>query len=111
MILATSDTIPDRKIRETLGLVKGNTVRTRHFGRDLIAFLKNLVGGEVDEYTKLLAESREQSLDRLIAEARAKGADAVVCVRFTATEIASGAAEFMAYGTAVKLAPKDDSPA
>ncbi len=104
MILATCDTIPEREIVETLGLVKGNTVRTRHVGRDVMAFLKNLVGGEVEEYTKLLAESREQSLDRMIAEARALGADAVVGLRFSATEIAAGAAEFMAYGTAVRLA-------
>ncbi len=103
MILVTTDEVPRREIVEVLGLVKGNTVRGRHIGRDIGAALKNLVGGEIDDYTKLLAESREQSLDRMIAEARKLGADAIVGVRVTTSQIATGAAEFLAYGTAVKL--------
>lgn len=103
MIIVTSDEIPGREIVEVLGLVRGNAVRARHIGRDIGAMLKNLVGGEVHEYTKLLAEVREQAIDRMTAEARAFGADAVVAMRFASTEISSGAAEFMAYGTAVKL--------
>ncbi len=105
MIVVTTDSIPGREIATTLGLVRGNSVRARHVGRVLGAILKSLVGGELDEYTKLLAETREQALDRLIAEARAQGADAVVGLRFASSEISSAAAEFLAYGTAVKLAP------
>jgi uncharacterized protein YbjQ (UPF0145 family) len=106
MILCTTDTIPGREIRETLALVRGSTVRAAHAGRDVQAWLKNLVGGEIEEYTKLLAEAREQALDRMVAEARACGADAVVGLHFSSCEIASGAAEFMVYGTAVKLVPR-----
>ena len=103
MILCTTDGVPGREIRETIGLVRGNTVRSRHLGRDISASFKRLVGGEIEEYTKLLAESREQAIDRMVAEARARGADAVVGMRFTSSEISSGAAEFVAYGTAVRL--------
>lgn len=106
MILTTSDTVPGRTIVETFGLVRGNAVRARHLGRDFLALLKNIVGGEIPEYTKLLAEAREQALDRLRAEAHARGADAIVAVRFASTEIASGAAEILAYGTAVRLGPE-----
>jgi uncharacterized protein YbjQ (UPF0145 family) len=105
LILVTTDGVPGREITAVIGLVRGNTVRARHMGRDLMAGLKNMVGGEIDEYTKLLAESREQSLDRMLAEAQARGADAIVGLRFATSEIAQGASEFMAYGTAVKLAP------
>lgn len=105
MILCSSDEVPGRKVHEVVGLVRGNTVRSRHLGRDISAFFKNLVGGEIEEYTKLLAESREQAIDRMVAEARARGADAVVCMRFATSEIAAGASEFLAYGTAVKLEP------
>ena len=105
MILCTTDGVPGREIRETIGLVRGNTVRSRHLGRDISASFKRLVGGEIEEYTKLLAESREQSIDRMVSEARARGADAIVGMRFTSSEISSGAAEFVAYGTAVKLGP------
>jgi uncharacterized protein YbjQ (UPF0145 family) len=104
MILVTTDSVPGRTIREALGLVQGSTVRAAHAGRDVQAWFKNLVGGEIEEYTKLLAEAREQALDRLTAEARARGADAIVGLRCENCEIASGAAEFLAYGTAVKLA-------
>ncbi len=105
MIVVTTDTVPGRPVLQTLGLVRGNVVRSRHLGRDVTAVLKNLVGGEIDEYTKLLAESREQALDRMIAEAREKGADAIVGARFASSEIARGAAEILVYGTAVKLGP------
>ena len=104
MILSTTDTIPGREIAEILGLVRGSTVRAGHVGQDVQAWLKNLVGGEIQEYTKILAEAREQALDRMVAEARARSADAVVGLRFANSEITTGAAEFLAYGTAVKLA-------
>ena len=104
MIIATTDELGDRKIVEVLGLVRGNAVRSRHIGKDIVAGFKNIVGGEVHEYTKLLAEVREQAIDRMVAEAVALGADAILAMRFASTEISSGAAEFMAYGTAVKLA-------
>ena len=103
MILVTTESIPGRRVVETIGLVRGNAVRARHLGRDIAALLKNLVGGELTEYTKLLGEVREQALDRLTEEARARGANAVVGLRFVSTEIAAGAAEMLAYGTAVRL--------
>jgi uncharacterized protein YbjQ (UPF0145 family) len=106
MILLTIDEVPGRRIVEVVGLVRGNTVRSAHFGEDLQAWLKNLVGGEIEEHTKLLAEAREQSLDRMVADARARGADAIIGLRFATSEVASGAAEFLAYGTGVKLAPQ-----
>lgn len=105
MILVTCDTITGREIVEVIGLVRGNAVRGRHIGRDIGAVMKNLVGGEIPEYTKLLAEVREQALDRMKDEARARGADAIVAIRFTSVEISNGAAEILAYGTAVRLAP------
>jgi len=104
MILTTSDTIPGQVIEETLGLVRGNAVRARHMGKDITALFKNMVGGELDEYTKLLAESREQALDRMQAEAKSKGADAVITLRFSSSQISAGAAEVLVYGTAVRLA-------
>ncbi|MDE2850574.1 MAG: YbjQ family protein [Acidobacteriota bacterium] len=103
MLIATTETIAGHDITQTLGLVRGNTIRARHVGRDITAALRNLVGGEVTEYTKMVAESREQALDRMVAEAEALGADAVVAVRFTTSVITSGAAELLAVGTAVKL--------
>ncbi|MEZ5979374.1 MAG: YbjQ family protein [Planctomycetota bacterium] len=107
VILCTSDEVPGRRIVECFGLVRGSTVRGRHVGRDIWAWLKNLVGGEIDDYTKLLAEAREQALDRLVAEARVLGADAVVGLRVATSQIAAGAAEILAYGTAVKLDPRE----
>ncbi len=95
--------VPGRKISENLGLVYGSCVRARHLGKDITALFKNVVGGEVREYTKLLAESREQAIDRMIDEATGRGADAIVGLRFSASEIASGAAEILVYGTAVRL--------
>ena len=103
MLIATTETIAGHDITQTLGLVRGNTIRARHVGRDITAALRNLVGGEVTEYTKMVAESREQALDRMAAEAETLGADAVVAVRFTTSVITSGAAELLAVGTAVKL--------
>lgn len=90
-------------IVETIGLVRGSTVRARHIGRDIMAGLRNIVGGEVDEYTKLLAESREQSIQRMIENAQDMGGNAVVGVRLITAGVASGAAEIVAYGTAVKV--------
>ncbi|MCK4541943.1 MAG: YbjQ family protein [Spirochaetales bacterium] len=101
MILVTSDTIPSKKIKKVLGLVRGNTIRARHIGKDIMAGFKNMVGGEIADYTKMMAESREQSLDRLIADAEAIGANAVVALRFTTTSMMQGAAELLCYGTAV----------
>lgn len=103
MLITTQDEFADHEIVETLGLVKGNSIRARHLGKDLLAFLKLLVGGEIQEYTKLLAESREQALDRMTAMAEAKGADGVVGLRFTTSGVMQGAAELLAYGTAVRL--------
>lgn len=103
MILVTTMEVPGRRIAACYGLVRGNTVRARAIGRDIGAALKNIVGGEVEEYTKLLAESREQAMDRMIEEARARGADAIVAVRFSSSEVARGAAELLVYGTAVRL--------
>jgi len=107
MIVTTSESIAGRRIVRTLGLVRGNTIRARHIGRDITAMLRNVVGGEVSEYTKLFGEAREQALDRMVEEAEGLGADAVVAVRFQTSEVMSGAAELLAYGTAVQLADGD----
>lgn len=103
MILTTTESVPGREIVEILGIAKGNTVRSRNIGRDIVAVFKNVVGGEIEEYTKLVAEAREQALDRLINTAEEMGADAVVNLRFATSEVAQGASEILAYGTAVKL--------
>ena len=103
MIIVNTEHIPGKKITEVLGMVKGNSVRVRHVGRDILAGLRTLIGGEVVEYTKMLAETREQSLDRMIEEAINLGADAVINVRFSTSQIMKAAAELLAYGTAVKL--------
>jgi uncharacterized protein YbjQ (UPF0145 family) len=101
MIVVTSETIANKRIVKTLGLVRGNTVRARHIGKDILAGLRNIVGGEVHEYAKLIAESREQTLDRMIAEAESLGANAIVAARFTTSVMMGGAAELLAVGTAV----------
>lgn len=101
MLLSTTETISGKTITKHLGLVRGNTIRARHVGKDILAGLRNLVGGEVTEYTKLLGESREQALDRMIEEAQSLGANAVVGVRFSTSEVMAHAAEILAYGTAV----------
>ncbi|NVJ51564.1 MAG: YbjQ family protein [Gammaproteobacteria bacterium] len=103
ILIATADDINGYTIDKTLGLVRGNTIRARHIGRDILAGLRGIVGGEVHEYTKLLAESREQALDRMVDEAKRLGADAIVGVRFSTSLMAQGAAELLAYGTAVKI--------
>lgn len=103
MIITTTETIPGKRVAKTLGLVRGNTIRARHVGRDILAALRNLVGGEIREYTKLMGESREQSLDRMTDEATRLGANAVVGVRFSTSYLSAGAAELLAYGTAVVL--------
>jgi len=103
MIVVTTDEIPGYRIKEVFGLVRGNTVRARHVGRDIMAGLRTVVGGEVVEYTKMLAESREQALDRLIEEAERLGANAVVGLRFITSFVLQGAAELLAYGTAVRV--------
>ena len=103
MLVTTTETVADYKIVKTLGLVRGNTIRARHIGKDIIASLRNLVGGEIHEYAKLIAESREQSLDRMVAEAESLGANAIVGVRFTTSVMMGGAAELLAVGTAVRI--------
>ena len=103
MITVTAYEVADKRIVKTLGIVRGNAVRARHIGKDIKAVFRNVIGGEVTEYTKLLAESREQALDRMIAAAEAAGANAVVGVRFATSEIMGGAAEMLAYGTAVVI--------
>jgi uncharacterized protein YbjQ (UPF0145 family) len=102
MIVSTTDSLPGRRIVRILGLVRGNTIRARHLGRDIQAVIRNMAGGEIREYTKMLAESREQALDRMTDEAEALGANAVLGVRFTTSMVMSGAAEIMCYGTAVR---------
>jgi uncharacterized protein YbjQ (UPF0145 family) len=101
MIVSTTDALPGMKVTRIAGLVRGNTIRARHIGRDIGAALRSIAGGEVTEYTKMLAESREQAIDRMLAEAKQLGANAVVGVRFTTSMIMAGAAEIMCYGTAV----------
>jgi len=101
MMIVTSSTIANKRIVKTLGLVRGNTVRARHIGRDILANLRNIVGGEVHEYAKLIAEAREQSLDRMATEAAELGANAVITTRFTTSVLMGGAAELLAIGTAV----------
>ena len=101
MIVTTTGSINGKRIVRTLGIARGNTIRARHVGRDIVAGLRNIVGGEISEYTKLLAEAREQVLDRMVEEASSLGANAVVEVRFTTSEVMTGAAELLAYGTAV----------
>lgn len=103
MIITTIETVPGRDISESVGLVRGSTVRARNVGRDIFAGFKNLVGGEISEYTKLQAQSREEALTRMIDDAKRLEADAVVNVRFTTSTIMQGASEILAYGTAVKL--------
>lgn len=101
MMMTTSAALAGKEIRQTLGIVRGNTIRARHLGRDFLAAFRMIVGGEISDYTKMMAEAREQSLDRMIAEAEQLGANAVLDVRFSTSYIANGAAEILVYGTAV----------
>ena len=103
MIVVTTDFVPGRTVSKTLGLVRGNTIRARHIGRDIMAGLRNIVGGEIRDYTKMMAESREQAIDRMMEEAESLGADAIVNVRFATSMIIQSASEILVYGTAVKL--------
>ena len=103
MIVTTTDTIPNKEITEISGIARGSTVRARNIGRDIFAGLKNIVGGEISEYTRLQAESREQAMQRMIEDANRMGADAIINVRLTTAMIMQGTAEILAYGTAVKL--------
>jgi uncharacterized protein YbjQ (UPF0145 family) len=103
MILSTTDNIPGKKVANVLGMVRGNTVRARWFGRDIAAGLKSIVGGEIASYTKLMTDAREQSIKRMVAEAKKLGADAVLEIRFTTSMVMQNASEILVYGTAVKL--------
>ncbi len=103
MIISTTETIPNKEIKEILGIARGSTVRARNIGRDFFAGLKNIVGGEIEEYTKLQAHAREQAMQRMVQDAKRMGADAVVNVRITTAMVMQGAAEILAYGTAVKF--------
>jgi uncharacterized protein YbjQ (UPF0145 family) len=105
LLVVTTDEVPGWRVVRVLGLVRGNTVRVRNIGVDIFAAFRNLVGGEITDYTKMLAESREQSLDRMRAEALQRGANAIVGVRFTTSTVMQGAAEILVYGTAVVLEP------
>jgi len=107
MFITNTPTIEGRKIVANLGLVRGNTVRARNVGRDFFAAFRGFIGGEINEYTKLMSESRDEAIRRMQANAAELGADAVVNVRFMTAPVMQGAAEIMAYGTAVKLIPDD----
>lgn len=107
MIIVTTPTVPGQRIVKVLGLVRGNTIRAQHLGHDILAGLKGMVGGEISDYTKMIAECREEALDRMVAEARANGANAIVSMRFATSEILQHAAELLAYGTAVVV---EDDP-
>jgi len=103
MLLVTTECVEGRKIDKVLGLVRGNTIRARHLGRDVMAGLRNIVGGEIKDYTRMLTQARDQAIERMVKEAEGLGANAVVGVRFTTSQTMSGAAEILAYGTAVRL--------
>ena len=103
MLITTADDFPDREVERTIGMVVANAVRARHVGRDILAGLKNLVGGEIGAYQQLLMESRNEALRRLVTDAEAQGADAIVAMRMATSSIAQGASEVLVYGTAVKL--------
>jgi len=103
MILTTTDSIPDHAVTANHGLVRGNTIRARHIGRDIAAGLRAIVGGEISDYTKMMAEAREQALDRMVDEARSVGANAVIGVRFSTSYVMQSAAEILVYGTAVTV--------
>lgn len=103
MILTTTETVPHREVVEIIGIARGSTVRARNIGRDITAVFKSIVGGEVSEYTKLQADSREQALQRMVDDATQHGADAIIGIRITTSMVMNGAAEISAYGTAVKL--------
>ena len=103
MIVVNTETVPGHEVVEALGVVRGSTIRAKHIGRDIMASLRNVVGGEVKEYTEMLTETRNESVHRMKQEARALGADAVVNLRFSTSQVMAGAAELLAYGTAVRF--------
>lgn len=105
MIVVTTQEIPGFKVTQVQGLVRGNTIRARHLGKDIIAVLRNMAGGEITEYTKMMAEAREQAIDRMLEEAEALGSNAVLAVRFQTSMVQSGAAEMLCYGTAATVEP------
>ena len=101
MLLSTTDTINGKKIVRHIGLVRGNTIRARHIGRDIMAIIRHMIGGEITDYTKMMAESREQAIDRMIEDAQQLGANAIVHMGFSTQMVMGGASEILAYGTAV----------
>lgn len=103
MIITTSGTIQGKQVAQTLGLVKGNTIRAKHIGKDIMASLRHVVGGEIKEYTEMLSDAREEALQRMVKEAENMGANAIINARFTTSMVMGGAAEILAYGTAVKI--------
>jgi uncharacterized protein YbjQ (UPF0145 family) len=103
MIIVNTETVPGKNITETMGIARGSTVRARHLGRDIFAGLKNLVGGEISEYTRLLADAREEAYQRMVLDANRMGAEGIVNVRFTTSAVMQGCSEILAYGTAVKF--------
>lgn len=108
MIVVTTDAIHGKRVVRTLGLVRGNTIRARHIGKDILAVMRAIVGGEISEYTKMMSEAREQALDRMVAEARELGGNAVITTRFMTSMLMTGAAELLAYGTAVVVEDADE---
>ena len=106
MIVTTTPEVPDRRTKRVLGIAKGTTIRARHVGRAVLAWFRGLVGGEIHDYTKVIAEAREQAYDRMVEDARRMGADAVLAMRYSSTEVMRGAAEIVVYGTAVELDPE-----
>jgi uncharacterized protein YbjQ (UPF0145 family) len=105
IVVTPAHEVAGYRVVKTCGLVRGNTIRARHLGKDFVAWIKNLLGGEIEEYTKMLAEAREQALDRMVADAERLGANAVTSVRFSTAEVMVGAAEILAYGNAVVIEP------
>ena len=103
MIVTTTEQIEGKKVKKTTGMVKGSTIRAKHIGKDIMAAFRGLAGGEITEYTKMMAEAREESLKRMVEDAEKQGANAIVCVRFTTSMIMQNAAEVLAYGTGVVL--------
>ena len=103
MIITTTDHIEGKKTKKTIGMVKGSTIRAKHIGKDIMAAFRGMAGGEITEYTKMMAEAREEALNRMVEDAEKQGANAIVCVRFTTSMIMQNASEVLAYGTAVKI--------
>jgi uncharacterized protein YbjQ (UPF0145 family) len=103
MLITTTESVAGREVVEVLGLVKGNTIQSRHIGSDIVAWLKSIIGGEIKGYVKAFTAAREQATERMVDEARVLGADAIICARYSTSQIMTSAAEILAYGTAVKL--------